>query len=238
MKTVKEIRNIITKLSNELSELDAKEKEITNKIHEIIGSVHFSMPQDKKEAVEALHIERDNLYKAEAMPSKLVKVWQYNLFLTIWAEFMPVFKAVMEKYQGKNIGEKTKEKIRNEFNAAGYSAYFYQEYSRTQIHVSTLDRRYDRFDFYSYNNPVWDDNGKFIMPDLDAFTFDGKTIGYIDNPKRYIKDIEKLAVKLHDAAGIYAEAMENYNKHAIKGARKVEYQNSPKSTFEYFRVWN
>lgn len=240
MKSVKEIKNIIRKLQETISSADKREKEISDEIRNIInsGKASGALSNEQREHLDSIEAERDELYQAEVMPQKLLKIWKYNLYFAFMVEFIPVFYEVMTKYQGKNIGEKTREKIRNEFNARGLSVYFYQDYSRTIIGASYLEEYYNRFEFYAYNAPLWDENNKLLLPALDGFKFEGQSIGYIENPKRYIKELEKLAEKLHTTAGLYAEAMKNYNRHAIPGTQKVEYQNSPESTYSYFRVWN
>lgn len=223
MKSVKEITAIISKLRNQVKELESKSDALWRTSHD--------------EATAA--------YQAAADLKKVIAVWCFNLLHAKKAELLPIWVKVMNEYQGKKIGEVKKKEIREKLKAFGVSGYFTKyEYSSPKIHLVFLDENgytHGTSDYIEltgdYNISWFDENNKFIMPDLTSFKFYGESTPYIENPKQYIKNLEKLAAKAKKAAAEYNKVLHDYNAAAVPGFNQIKtYNEEPRSIAEYFRI--
>lgn len=249
MKSVKEITAIISKLSNQAAALENQGSELLDKAKTLSNSWHGSRFADTKNNPDftrwqELHAAADNAYIKAGELKKIIIVWRYNLLHAKKAELLPIWAGVMNEYQGKQIGSIREKEIREKLKAAGVAGYFSKyAYSSPKISLSYLDKNGNCYgsDYVElsgdYNISFFDDNNKFLMPDLSSFKFYGENIGYIDNPKTYIKKLERAAEKAKKAAAAYDSALHEYNAAAIPGFAQIEtYKKDPASIAEYFRI--
>ena len=251
MKSVKEITAIISKLSNQAAALEKQGGEFLDHARELFNSWRgtesmFANRDEDPEYIKykALHAAADNAYIKAGELKKIVTVWKYNLLHAKKAELLPIWAGVMNEYQGKQIGAIREKEIREKLKAAGVAGYFSKyAYSSPKISLSYLDKNGNCYgsDYVElsgdYNISFFDDNNKFLMPDLSSFKFYGENIGYIDNPKTYIKKLERAAEKAKKAAAIYDSALHEYNTAAIPGFTQIDYyKTSPDSIAKYFHI--
>lgn len=249
MKSVKEITAIISKLSNQAAALENQGSELLDKAKTLSNSWQGSRFADTKNTPDftrwqELHAAADNAYIKAGELKKIVTVWKYNLSHAKKAELLPIWAGVMSEYQGKQIGAIREKEIREKLKAAGVAGYFSKyAYSSPKISLSYLDKNGNCYgsDYVElsgdYNISFFDDNNKFLMPCLDSFTFYGENIGYIDNPKTYIKKLERAAEKAKKAAAVYDSALHEYNTAAIPGFTQIDYyKTSPDSIAKDFHI--
>lgn len=249
MKSIKEIVAIISKLSKQVSELENKAGEFLNAAKAISSEWTGSRFTDKKlnpdfEKWSQLHDDADAAYIKAHELKKVITVWNFNLLFAKKAELLPVWISVMSEYQGKKIGAVREDEIRSKLRALGITGYFNKyEYSCPTINLALLDNNgyCSGCDYIklsgNYNISFFDSDGKFKMPDLETFKFFGEKIGYIENPKQYIKQLEKAAEKAKKAAAEYDKVLREYNAAAIPGFSQIDsYKESPDSIARNFRI--
>jgi len=249
MKSVKEITAIISKLSNQAAALENQGSELLDKAKILSNSWHGSRFADTKNNPDftrwqELHADADAAYIKAGELKKIIVVWRYNLMHAKKAELLPIWAGVLNEYQGKQIGAIREKEIREKLKAAGVAGHFSKyEYSSPKISLSFLDKNGNCYgiDYVElsgdYNISFFDDNNKFLMPDLESFKFWGENIGYIDNPKTYIKKLERAAEKAKKAAAVYDSALHEYNTAAIPGFTQIDYyKTSPDSIAKYFHI--
>ena len=237
MKTVEEIKKIIIKLTKQAKELEEQaEKMLDNWRDTRSDAPDMDTWHETREAAETAYKKADEL-------KKIVTVWKYNLMHAKKAELLPIWIKIMNEYQGKKIGAVREEEIRNKLHALGVSGYFSKyEYHSPKICLSFLNGGYCYGSDYieltgNYNISFFDNDNKFLMPELESFKFQGENIGYIENPKQYIKQLEKTAARARKAAAAYDEIIHEYNAAAIPGFSQIDtYKEAPWSIAKYFKI--
>lgn len=250
MKSVKEINAIITKLVNEVKAYEEQGDKFTNEAKALYNSwrgttSRFENREDDPEYIKykKLHQDADAAYIKAAETNKIIVVWRFNLMHAKKAELLPVWVEVMKAYEGKQIGKARENEIREKLKSLGITGYFSKyAYSSPKISLSYLNGGYCYGSDYielsgDYNITFWDNNNRFVMPDLSSFKFYGESTPYIENPKQYIKQLERAAAKARTAAAVYNKVLHDYNAAAIPGFRQIEtYHDNPGSVAEYFRI--
>ena len=145
---------------------------------------------------------------------------------------------VVNKYTGKKIGDKTREKINAELNSVypGLSIWFSTEYNGYRIKL-TIYRRDDSIHFLSYNDDIkvqvkipmdgtkwsfFDENNNFIGIDKENVWIYGKT-EYIDNVSEYISTKEKQFKAIKDAEKQYNNLVDSFRKNGISGLAELDH---------------
>lgn len=109
-------------------------------------------------------------------------------------DLLPKVYEVLKKYVGKKIGDKTKEKINNELKEKYNCTYYIYD---NELIITPLKNNYSYYVYYKYcveyNLSFWDNECKFVLPDLQEFKFRNKYIDFINNNidvDSYINDLE------------------------------------------------
>ena len=249
MKSVKEINAIISKLSNQAAALENQGSELLDKAKILSNSWHGSRFADTKNNPDftrwqELHAAADNAYIKAGELKKIIVVWRYNLMHAKKAELLPIWAGVMNEYQGKQIGETRKNEIREKLRNLGIAGYFSKySYSSPKINIAFLDKNgfCSSCDYIEltgdYNIEFFDENNRFVIPDLSSFRFYGENTAYIENPKQYINKLTKLANKAKQAAAAYDKALSDYNSAAVPGFAQIDtYNTAPASIAGYFKI--
>lgn len=245
MKSVNEIKAIISKLHKQVEELENNGNRLLDRAKELSNNfTRKIMDNPNFNEWKELHEKADNEYIKAHELKKVITVWNYNLLHAKKAELLPVWISVMKEYQGKKIGDVREKEIREKLKNLGVSGYFSKyDYHAPEINLSYLDKNgfCSGCDYVklsgNYQINFFDNDNKFVMPDLESFKFYGENNGYIENPKQYIKQLEKLAKKAKAAAGVYDKALHEYNAAAVPGFAQIEtYHNDPNSVEKYFRI--
>lgn len=138
MKASKEIRNQITANTAKAAELEAAADKLLKSAERAAAATWG----ERKAISASISIEDDNaatkMY-AEAEELKSVnKILQENEKAAFCEEVTPIIKDIMQKYNGKQYGEKTRQKIYDAAHAANISFYFDGYRNKDAIHVYTL----------------------------------------------------------------------------------------------------
>ena len=248
MKSAKEIQKIIKRLSEQAKENENKGSRLfdeAKKLAEAFSGKWKEITNDPDfEKWKAITEESDKAYMQASEIEKIIVVWKFNLLHAKKAELLPIWCKVLSEYVGKQIGEVREKEIHDKLKALGIAGHFSKyEYSSPKINLSFLDNNgccygSDYIELTgNYNISFFDENNKFIMPELSSFRFYGEDIPYIENPKKYIKQLTKQAEKLKKEAGEFDRIITDYNAAVIPGFRRVDcYKDSPNSINKYFRI--
>lgn len=111
---LEEIRNYRVAIEN----LDSEEKRINEDYKKILDGFSFKEKVDYRknhaEEIEAMDKKLANIYTAKSDIEIIVKLAKHNCRVALYREVLPVVLDVLEKYNGKPYGEKTKAKISKE----------------------------------------------------------------------------------------------------------------------------
>lgn len=251
MKSVKEITSTISKLSKLVIECEKQGNDLTNQAKDLYNSWRgtdsiFANRDEDPEYIKynELKDQAAAAYIKAGETKKIITVWQFNLLHAKKAELLPAWVEVMRAYEGKKIGAVREKEIREKLHAVGITGYFSKyAYSCPKICLSFLDSRgcCSSPDYVNlsgnYQIDFFDENGNFKMPDLSTFKFYGEGTPYIENPKSYIKNLEKLAARAKKAAAEYNKELHAYNAAAVPGFAQIEtYNKEPASIAEYFKI--
>lgn len=131
---------------------------------------------------------------------------QHNAELTFISEILPIMADVLKPFYGKSLGEKTREKIRNEIKAR-YNMAFYFKDAREMIFYFLNDDGYTRGAglsvHASYNTPFLTDNK---INDLSA-------VEIVTYKRPYIENVDKHVNALYKA---YNAAKRAYDEFCVK----------------------
>lgn len=159
----------------------------------------------------------------------------HNAKVAFFVEYLPKVLDVYNKYAGKRVGEKTKEKIRTEIrellDGLNVNVYINNDGVNYSVLNSTWDILYFRYDTeYKKRLGMWNDEAK--LNKFDVSMFNPKNITYIDNSEEYIAAKKAQAEKIRELS-IELENVRNvYNENLCEGINRLEYGK----TDEYFRV--
>lgn len=154
-------------------------------------------------ANEAAIAEKCNeLYVAEIKKRILAD----NVKIALFAEAYPVLLDIFKKYSGKPYGEKTREKIRLEALAAGYSIYIGRTYyDRDTLYITETQNGCTNPACVSCEAIGKDDSGKItsFVNDQNKLIFDSMTAKC---NSLYTEDAEQEARRVAEAIKDYTEA--------------------------------
>ena len=156
---------------------------------------------------------------------KIAFILRHNYRAILAAQVLPAFLEILQKYDGKKAGEKTREKISEEMRTAcGCSLWFERSILSQKsdtAHIGDFIRR-EQIDIYTKNRAAIIDeqntiHGNFTADDLRVYTGE-----YIDNPAQRLEEIEKARATVEEIKKQYNEAAEKCNNLLVEGFEKVE----------------
>lgn len=158
----------------------------------------------------------------------LQRILIYNYKKELAATVAPILAEILKKYEGKQAGEKTREKINQELQTAcGCSVYFEINYNGASdtASISELVNGYPVGDFVElyggYNHNFINSANTIQAIDAAALVeFSGE---YITNPAKLLDEIEKARADAEKAKEAYNKAAERYNKLIVDGMPQKEY---------------
>lgn len=138
MKASKEIRNQITANTAKAAELEAAADKLLKKAEKAAAAtwgerkaISASIIKEDEDAATKLYTEAEELKSVN-------KILQENEKAAFCEEVTPIIKDIMQKYNGKQYGEKTRQKIYDAAHAANIGFYFDGYRSKDTIHIYTL----------------------------------------------------------------------------------------------------
>ena len=160
---------------------------------------------------------------------KIALILRNNYRVALAAQVLPAFLEILQKYDGKKAGEKTREKISEEMRTAcGCSLWFERNFNSQKsdtAHICEIIRgawNGEKIDIYTKNRAAIIDeqntiHGNFTADDLRIYTGE-----YIENPAQRLEEIEKARATVEEIRKQYNDAAEKCNNLLVEGLEKVE----------------
>jgi hypothetical protein len=198
--------------------------------------------QYKKER-EAHEEERKKVEKENEVIELKKAIIKHNLLCTLYEEVAPVIIDILSKYKNKPLGDKTENKIQNEFfNRTGHKMYFDRKYSNSDyINVYTLDDRGYSNNGYKItisiqNNEVQttkvtnDNNRIKDITDIKIYCRTNSNT-YITNINKYVKDYINAYIKAYNAQQELKKLCEDCSKYVLNDLFDVYYLHNIREKF-------
>ena len=156
---------------------------------------------------------------------KIALILRHNYRAILAAQVLPAFLEILQKYDGKKAGEKTREKISEEMRTAcGCSVWFERNYNSQkseEAHICDFIRR-EQIDIYTKNRAAIIDEENTINGKLTAEALRADIGEYIDNPAQRLEEIQKARATVEEIKKQYNDAAEKCNNLLVEGFEKVE----------------
>lgn len=232
MKTYEEIKKEISKVHAELTQNEeAKKAEINH-----FSNMEFRSLKERHEyMVEHKAEKEESLNRIAAMEEKSTElrlalmILKNNLKQSLFAEVSPIIIETMEKYKGKSLGEKTKEKIKNElFEKTNCYVYI----SSAEISVQKHGANYSHeCEFKLYSKYIDGVERKFLV-DNKVQNVNINDIGmfgsydYVEDIEAEVKYLIEKHKRVYQLLEELKEACSEFNDHAPDGIPHVNYYDS------------
>lgn len=195
MKGLKQINNEIKKNAKRIEELTNEVCELSNRdeIRTEARANNYARCKELHEEAEK-NAEQIKSISEEIYILKIIgAILQENRRAAIINEALPIIAAACEPYNGKAYGEKTREKIRDQVRAAGFTFYFDGYGTRDRLEVAALNAN-----GCCYGSDYCTIYTNYETPFVDSFNklqFDASTLRnrykYAENPRKAAKAIIK-----------------------------------------------
>ncbi len=196
MEKYKEMLETITKTSAEIESTKRSYKELESNI---TGSSPLERVKNRKLIVDDLN----TLSRKESYLNLVLKLQRYNLQVAAFKELTPIIISILEKYQNKQYGPKTREKIRNEFKElTGFYISFFDKGYYTEIYVVDYDHHFSLNIDTDNNNNVLENNR------IHLITADHLRVYRVNE---YIEDIPTHIEKMKEAYNALQETFKEFN---------------------------
>lgn len=220
MKASKEIRNQITANTAKAAELEAAADKLLKKAEKAaaatwgeLKAISASIIKEDEDTATKLYTEAEELKSVN-------KILQENEKAAFCEEVTPIIKGIMQKYNGKQYGEKTRQKISDAAHAENISFYFDGYRNRTTLHVYTLTSE----GYKAYNGPEViiyartpdnKQNAEFIsekntIQDFSSINF-SYSYTYTENPTSKRAEIEKAYKEFEELVNLAKQAESKLN---------------------------
>lgn len=194
MEKYKKMLTTLAKTSAEIESTKRSYKELEN-------SITGSSPLERFKNRKALTNDLNALSRKENYLYLVLKLQRYNLQVAALEELKPVIIQILEKYQNKQYGPKTKDKIRNEFEElTGFSISIFDKSFYTEIYAVDYDHH------FSLNIDSDNDHKVLVNNRIQLITADCLRVS---NVNEYINDIPAYIEKLKEA---YTALQEKYKE--------------------------
>lgn len=207
MKTLNEIRE-------ERQSNAAKVAELNDKIEKAVNSWRTKDPFP--EDFETLGAELETA-------KKIGLILRNNYIYRLAAEVLPALVEVLKKYNGKKYGEKTREKMGEEFKAmTGCGIYLERgTFSRDCNHAHIYEmrdgyKRGEEVDFYMQNCYIITVDNFIRAQPADAFKL-YDVHEYIEHPTKRVEELAEKKKELDELHTAFNKAVDAYNALTVKG---------------------
>lgn len=236
MKTLQELSNEIKKQSDKMKKLKDLENKLDkeNRAHYAAENktlfAEWYKSEERQKELNAIAKNYNDIESAETV----LKFMENNYKHALAAEYMPIIKSVLQKYNGKRYGEATADKIKNEIKTAAngkIAAYIYRHsYDRTanEINIIELDKNgFNAINGYSVD--IWTSNDILNADNIiyASALDDCRPIGlrpYIEGYFAALREMDKLKKAYEKAEEAKRAAAQSFNNlFAVEGVDILKY---------------
>lgn len=132
---------------------------------------------------------------------------------------IPALREIVNKYAGKQAGEKTRAKIAEEMRAAcGCSFFFtYNSFCGGSSSGRIYDGRGEGFEIYAQSGAKFINKANTIGKIKETATFATDAGAYIEDPEMHLKQIHAAARRVDELRNAFNAAIDEYNALAVPG---------------------
>ena len=215
MEVIKKVSNRLKKNEDYIKKVDADYYNGLNTARENNDKnlLDFIIQENKENENEYIKV-CDAIYKDKLK----LKFLDDNKKSMLFEDIKPVLAEILTTYKNKQLGEKTRDKIKNDFkNKTGCGIWFEEGayYSTNKIHIYVLNENgfnsYNEIEINTpYDEPIIKDN-KIISDDISKLYIREK---YHENINKSVNDLIKAHKKALDAINKAEEALKDYRENA------------------------
>ena len=162
--------------------------------------------------------------RAELATAKQIGlILKNNYAYRLAADVLPALVEVLKKYNGKKYGEKTREKIREEFKAmTGCGLYlerslFSQQSNHAHIYEMRDGYRHgEEIEFFTNSNNIISEDNVIQAQPADAFKLYDYS-EYIENPAERVAELAEKKKELDELRNAFNKAVDAYNALTVNG---------------------
>lgn len=221
--TLAEIAAQIEENAGKIEELKDKRRKTRGEWDKLRGGERVSRFKITPEGLRIMRELGENEKETEKREN-LALVLQNNHRAVLAAQVLPVFVAVLKKYDGQRAGGKTLEKISDEMRSAcGCSVWFDRRFHNNsfsaEIYESTDGgyRRGESLTIYGKNGLELIDEENVINGKLTADDLRANAGEYVENPAARVEEIAEAERRVEEARKTYNETIDAYNALIVDG---------------------
>lgn len=215
MKKYNEMLATLAKTSAEIESTKRIYKELEN-------SITGNSPLERFKNRKALTNNLNALSRKENYLYLVLKLQRYNLQVAALEELKPVIIQVLEKYQNKQYGPKTKDKIRNEFKElTGFYISFFDKNYYTEIYASDTNSCF-ALEINTKNDIKALENNRIqVVTSEDLWVYGVHE--YINDIPAYIEKLKEAYTALQEKYKEFDAFAHAYNDLCIGDVERVSY---------------
>lgn len=213
-----------------ITEANGKINTYENNIKSLQYDAHEMVENAKRDGGKLLEVIKSDTYTKNKESEKLLtakknaeiirkKVLRHNFEVVRRAEIYPLIREILTKYNGKRIGNKTKEKINSEL----------AEKTNCNVRVGITDKitvyYCDAVSGYGnetlYNSMKWNSDGKFELLEIP----EEDLTSYIDDIDKYIEEKQKGLAAINGKIEELKTLIDDYNKTNVGGFSYISLYN-------------
>lgn len=204
MEKYKEMLATLAKTSAEIESTKRSYKELKK-------SITGDSPLERFKHRKALTNDLEALSRKESYLNLVLKLQHYNLQVIAFQELTPVIIQILEKYQNKQYGPKTRDKICKEFKElTGFNVSFFDKNYYTEIYVIDYNHHFS-LNIDSDNNHKVLENNRIQLVTADHLrVYCLKE--YIDDIPAHIEKMKEAYTALQSTYKEFDGAMHKYNE--------------------------
>lgn len=212
----------------EIIEQSKKNSAEIARIDEILKNTPFNVKKIDSKFIELS--EKQNNLQIENM------ILHDNARRVLYAEVMPIAIEIINKYAGKQYGEKTKQKIKEEFKEkVNCTLYIYASRYSQQITITPLNEKgfndwffeYSDFDIYIKHTVNGEKQNILINNKIQKITLDmfylSNCAAYVDNVTERIEEIKNNFAAAQEAQKALEKACKDFNTLLPRGIEHLNY---------------
>ncbi len=215
MEKYKEMLETIAKTSGEIESTKRSYKELESTI---VGDSPLERFKNRKAVINDLNA----LSKKENYLHLVLTIQRYNLQVVALEALKPAIIQILEKYQNKQYGPKTKDKIGNEFKElTGFYISFFDKNYYTEIYVVDYDHYFSLNIDSDNDHRVLENNRiKVLSPDhLRVYNVHD----YINDIPAYIEKLKTAYNNLKEKYKEFDALAHSYNELCVGDIERVSY---------------
>ena len=158
-----------------------------------------------------------------ATAKKIGLILKNNYNYRLAADVLPALVEILKKYNGKKYGEKTQEKMREEFKAMTGCGLYLKRFTFSQkcsnAHIYEMRDGYkqgEEIEFFTANAYIINDDNIIQAQPADAFKlYDCRE--YIENPAERVAELAEKKKELDELRNAFNKAVDAYNALTVNG---------------------